>query len=144
MVAASWQDRVDALGRGHCRRYDERTATMLGDGAELLNDEYGGDLRRLHEASESRDDLEELLQRFPGIGPAGAAIFCREAQAVWTDLWPYVDSKAQQGAKAVGLPMSPARLGRLVDRPNLPRLLAGCIDVASNRRTADEVRAAAR
>src|ERR1700704_6628680 len=25
----SWQDRVDALARGHSRRYDERTATML-------------------------------------------------------------------------------------------------------------------
>jgi len=33
MQQASWQDRVDALGRSHYRRYDERTATMLGDGA---------------------------------------------------------------------------------------------------------------
>src|SRR3954467_1990882 len=31
-----WQDRVDALGRGPYRRYDERTATMLGNGPELL------------------------------------------------------------------------------------------------------------
>ena len=31
MTEASWQDRVDALGRGHYRRYDERTATMLGN-----------------------------------------------------------------------------------------------------------------
>ncbi len=32
MSEASWQDRVDALGRGHYRRYDERTATMrLGE-----------------------------------------------------------------------------------------------------------------
>jgi hypothetical protein len=143
MAAASWQDRVDALGRGHYRRYDERTSTMLGDGAEQLIEEYGGDLRRLHEAAEGRNDVEELLQQFPGIGPAGAAIFCREAQAVWTDLWPYVDGKAQQGAKAVGLPKSPGRLARLVDRSDLPRLLAGCIDVASNRKAADAVRAAA-
>jgi hypothetical protein len=41
MAAATWQDRVDALGRGRYRRYDERTATMLGDGAEQLIDEYG-------------------------------------------------------------------------------------------------------
>jgi hypothetical protein len=143
MAAASWQDRVDALGRGHYRRYDERTSTMLGDGAEQLIEEYGGDLRRLHEAAEGRNDVEELLQQFPGIGPAGAAIFCREAQAVWTDLWPYVDGKAQQGANAVGLPKSPGRLARLVDRSDLPRLLAGCIDIASNRKAADAVRAAA-
>src|SRR5207244_13139581 len=30
MSEASWQGRVDALGRGHYRRYDERTAAMLG------------------------------------------------------------------------------------------------------------------
>ena len=30
MRDAGWQDRVDALGRGHYRRYDERTATELG------------------------------------------------------------------------------------------------------------------
>src|SRR5690625_182958 len=35
MADATWQQRVDALGRGHYRRYDEKTATMLGDGAEL-------------------------------------------------------------------------------------------------------------
>src|SRR5580658_3019082 len=37
MSEAGWQDRVDALGRGHYRRYDERTATMLGDSADLLS-----------------------------------------------------------------------------------------------------------
>src|SRR4051812_32817652 len=30
MAGASWQDRVDALGRGHYVRYDESTATALG------------------------------------------------------------------------------------------------------------------
>ncbi|HEY0696513.1 MAG TPA: hypothetical protein VGD43_01745, partial [Micromonospora sp.] len=45
MLDASWQDRVDALGRGHYRRYDERTATMLGDGARLCLHRWRGDLR---------------------------------------------------------------------------------------------------
>src|SRR5580700_10455201 len=49
MSEASWQDRVDALGRGHYRRYDERTATMLGDGAELLTGKWHGDLRKLRD-----------------------------------------------------------------------------------------------
>src|SRR5258705_2765836 len=43
MSEASWQDRVDALGRGHYRRYDERTATMLADSAELLARECHGE-----------------------------------------------------------------------------------------------------
>ena len=33
MRAASWRQRVQALGRGGYKRYDERTSTMLGDGA---------------------------------------------------------------------------------------------------------------
>jgi hypothetical protein len=143
MAAATWQDRVDALGRGRYRRYDERTATMLGDGAEQLIDEYGGDLRRLHEQAGDRTEVEELLQQFPGIGPSGAAIFCREAQVVWPDLAPYVDAKARDGAKAVGLPSSPERLASLVDRHDLPGLLAACVDVSRSQRAADEVTSAA-
>lgn len=45
MAYADWQQRVDALGRGGYRRYDERTATQLGDGAELLLDRWAGDLQ---------------------------------------------------------------------------------------------------
>ena len=142
MADATWQERVDALGRGHYRRYDERTSTMLGAGAERLRDEYNGDLRRLHDRAADRSEVEELLQEFPGIGPSGTAIFCREVQTVWPDVWPYVDDKALKGAKALGLPDDPDRLANLVDRPDLPRLLAGCIDAATSREVADDVRAA--
>ncbi|MDP9443373.1 MAG: endonuclease, partial [Actinomycetota bacterium] len=114
MAEATWQDRVDALGRGHYRRYDERTATMLGQGAELLLREYGGDLRRLHQQGADTAAVEEALQRFPGIGPTGAAIFCREAQGVWRDLAPYVDERAADGAARLGLPRSASRLVALV------------------------------
>src|ERR1700678_4788829 len=49
MSEASWRDGGDALGRGHYRRYDERTATMLGDCADLLSVKWHGDLRRLRD-----------------------------------------------------------------------------------------------
>jgi hypothetical protein len=29
MIEATWPDRVDTLGRGHCKRYDESTAGLL-------------------------------------------------------------------------------------------------------------------
>jgi hypothetical protein len=48
MRGSTWQQRVDALGRAHHVRYDESTATSLGDGAQLLLDDWHGDLRRLH------------------------------------------------------------------------------------------------
>ncbi|MEU2132877.1 endonuclease [Streptomyces sp. NPDC018352] len=116
MAGATWQQRVDALGEGGYRRYDERTATQLGEGARLLLADYGGDLRRLRE--EADGDLDVLragLRRTPGIGPAGADIFVREVQAVWPEVAPFVDGKALQGAERLGLPASPAKLVELVE-----------------------------
>jgi hypothetical protein len=47
MAELTWQRRVDALGRAHHKRYDERTSTMLGQVAEHALESYRGDLRRL-------------------------------------------------------------------------------------------------
>ena len=47
MRDATWQQRVDALGRAHYRRYDESTSTKLAEGADWLLATYAGDLRRL-------------------------------------------------------------------------------------------------
>src|SRR2546429_8072677 len=94
MSEASWQDRVDALGRGHYQRYDERTATMLGDGAELLTGKWHGDLRKLRDdADGGADGIASRLTEFPGIGPTGADIFLREVQSVWTDIRPVLRRK---------------------------------------------------
>jgi endonuclease III len=127
MQESTWQQRVDALGRGHYRRYDERTASQLGELAEAVNERYGGDLRRLHENAE---DVEEALQEFKGIGPAGAAIFCREVQGVWEELAPYLDDLATAGAARLGLPSRSDTLSDLVPRQDLPRLVAGCVRAA--------------
>lgn len=73
MAEAGRQRRVDALGRGGYRRYDERTASQLGDGAQLLTDRWGGDLRRMRkEADGDVGELRRLLQEVPGLGPSGA------------------------------------------------------------------------
>src|SRR5215211_287882 len=99
MRDATWQQRVDALGRGHYRRYDERTSTMMGECAEFAIERYRGDLRRLREEASGPDDVGRLLQEFKGIGPTGAAIFCRELQGVWPELAPFVDDIAAKGAR---------------------------------------------
>lgn len=142
MREASWQDRVDALGRGYYRRYDERTATMLGYAAELLRQRWSDDLRKLH--SEGGDDagrLESLLTEFPGIGPAGAAIFLREVQGVWPGIVPYLDKKALDGARKVGLPASPESLAALAgNNSRLPQLAAALIRVSLSRTAEDGIR----
>lgn len=143
MREASWQDRVDALGRGHYRRYDERTATMLGEAAALCQDRWKGDLRRLHrEAAGDTDRLRSLLTDFPGIGPTGADIFLREAQAVWLDVTPFIDGKVVDGAKRLGLPTSPGTLAGLASKKRLPNLASALVRVARDRKVADEVRQA--
>ncbi len=129
MMAATWQQRVDALGRGRYRRYDERTATQLGDGAQLQLDDYRGDVRRLRDEHQP-GKVSGHLQQFPGIGPTGAAIFCREAQGLWPELAPTLDDKVIQGAERLGLPTSPGRLAALVEIDDLPRLAAGCVRAA--------------
>ncbi|MDX3685706.1 MULTISPECIES: endonuclease [unclassified Streptomyces] len=127
MADATWQERVDALGEGGYRRYDERTATQLGDGALLLLDTYGGDLRRLRrEADGDMDTLRAGLRRFPGIGPAGADIFLREVQTVWPEASPYLDAKALQGAERLGLPATPDKLVRLAKGED-PAVLAAAL-----------------
>jgi endonuclease III len=139
MAQADWQERVDALGRGGYRRYDERTATQLGEAAELLNERWGGDLRRLRrEADGKLSELRHLLQEFPGIGPAGADIFLREVQGVWPEAAPYLDAKALQGAERLKLPKAPGRLTELAGRTDPAVLAAALVRAAVDKDVAED------
>ncbi|MEV5020101.1 endonuclease [Streptomyces sp. NPDC053780] len=139
MADADWQERVDALGRGGYRRYDERTATQLGEAAELLTERWGGDLRRLRE--EADGDLAEvrrLLREFPGVGPTGADIFLREAQLVWPEAGPTLDRKALQGAERLGLPSAPDRLLGLAGTTEPAVLAAALVRAAVDKDVAED------
>ncbi|MER6628602.1 endonuclease [Streptomyces sp. NPDC000987] len=139
MAAADWQERVDALGRGGYRRYDERTATQLGDGAELLIERWGGDLRRMRaEAHGEAAGLRRLLQEVPGMGPTGADIFLREVQDVWPETAPYLDRKALAGAERLGLPADPDRLVELAGDVRPAVLAAGLVRAALDKEVAED------
>ncbi|GAA4542750.1 MULTISPECIES: endonuclease [Streptomyces] len=139
MAEAGWQQRVDALGRGGYRRYDERTATQLGDAAGLLSERWGGDLRRLRREADGKvSELRRLLQEFPGIGPAGADIFLREAQGVWPEAAPYLDTKALQGAERLDLPKDPERLTDLAGDTDPAVLAAALVRAALDKGVAED------
>ncbi|MEJ8672095.1 endonuclease [Streptomyces sp. MS1.AVA.1] len=139
MAGADWQERVDALGRGGYRRYDERTATQLGEGAELLNDRWGGDLRRLRkEADGDVAELRSLLREFPGMGPACADIFLREAQRVWPEVAPYLDAKALSGAERLGLPKDPERVAGLAGNAEPAVLAAALVRASLDKEVAED------
>jgi len=146
MSEASWQDRVDALGRGHYRRYDERTATMLGDSAELLSAKWHGDLRRLRDESEGgARAIASRLTEFPGMGPVGASIFLREVQDVWPAVAPYVDAKVTSGAHRLRIPADRESLAGLLAGSGQPaRLAAALVRVSLSQRAASEITACVR
>lgn len=144
MCDATWQQRVDALDRGHYARYDESTSTALGKGAQLLIDRYHGDLRRMRTKADGDIDLlQEKLTELSRLGPVGADIFCREVQLVWPELRPFFDTKALAGAEKLGLPTDPDRLARLVDGHELARLAAALVRATLDRALAAEITKAA-
>ena len=145
MRQASWQDRVDALGRGHYRRYDESTATKLDDEAKLLLERWDGDLRNLrHEADGDPKRIHDLLQEFKGIGPTGADIFLREVQGVWPEVAPYVDSRVREGASLVHLPTSADELAALAGSTDeLTRLASALVRVSHQEDAAEQILAGA-
>ena len=118
---------IDAFGRAHYVRYDESSATRLTEIAQLVVDEYSGDLREI--ARRSDDDIaaaKRMLKKFKGIGDTGADIYLREVQDVWPWVRPYFDKRAARAAKALGLPSDPTTLGALAARANA-RLAAALV-----------------
>jgi endonuclease III len=130
MAQASWQERVDVLTSQGYKRYDESASRMLGDSANLVIDEYKGDLRRLREAAEyDREREKTLLQAFPGIGDVSADIFLREIQATWHEVFPYADARVRAAARRLGLTDSPSALASLTSHKDFPRLAAALIRI---------------
>lgn len=140
MASSSWEDRARTLNESGYARYDERTASQLGDACDLLLERYDGDLRQLRQAAgEDPEREKELLQEVKGIGPTGADIFLREAQSAWPELVPYVDDRTRDEAKQLGLPTDPTGLAGLVSDKDVPRLVAALVRTRLER-DADTVR----
>lgn len=84
ILAAGWDFLVNPIMReGGYVRYDERTSRQLLKDCEMLENDYGGSLKRLHAEAKNESDLEGRLQRFYGVGPVTANIFLRELRAIW-------------------------------------------------------------
>lgn len=128
MAAASWQQRVAALGAGGYARYDESTSTYLGEAAELVRDRYDGDLRGLRAAAAGdREHVRALLQEVKGIGGVGADIFVRDVQAIWGELRPFADRPALEAAEHLGLGSSASELADLCGTEDLSTVSAALI-----------------
>ena len=116
------------LNRHGYARYDERTAAMLGDACELLLDRYRGDLCRLRaEAGQDPRQERRLLTEVKGLGEVGVDIFFREAQVAWEELFPFVDRRAAQAARRLGLDADPEALASDRNPKTFARLVAALV-----------------
>jgi hypothetical protein len=80
------------------------------------------------EAGRDPDEERRLLQQFSGIGPVGAAIFSREVQAVWDEVYPFADQRALRVAADLGLGADVTALRRCTtDAADLARLVAALV-----------------
>jgi hypothetical protein len=130
LAQSTWDQRVEALNRAGYTRYQERTATMLGELTSHLLERWKGDLRRLRDEAGRDPKVErELLQEFKGVGDVGVDIFFREAQATWSELFPFADRRALDAAGRLKLPKDPERLAELAGEKDYPRLVAALVRV---------------
>ena len=121
---------MKALNEAGYTRYQERTATMLGDLADQLRERYGGDLRKLREEAERDPKAERrLLKQFKGLGDVGVDIFFREVQVAWEELAPFADRRALDAAARLKLPKEPRKLAQLAGGHDYPRLVAALVRV---------------
>lgn len=128
LADATWKERVRTLNASGYARFDERTATMLGETCEILLDRYGGDLRRLREEAERDPERERsLLKEFKGIGDVGVDIFFRETQAVWDELRPFASGRPLDAARRLDLGTDAKALAGLVSERDLPRLVTALV-----------------
>jgi endonuclease III len=143
MAEATWEDRTKVLNRAGYARYDESTSRRLAATCRRVEDVYGGDVRRIRDAAGMDPAVEsKLLQDFDGIGPVGADIFLREAQAAWPELVPHIDDRVRETARRLGLPSDPGELAGLVDRDDVPRLVAALVRARLDH-DVDDIRAEA-
>jgi hypothetical protein len=129
MAGSTWDQRVTELNQAGYARYQERTATMLGDLSEFVLERWQGDLRKLREEAERGPRQERiLLKEVKGLGDVGVDIFFREVQLIWPEVAPFADRRALRTSQRLGLGGSAQELRRLVDADaEFTRLVAALV-----------------
>jgi hypothetical protein len=131
MAESSWDERVAALNDAGYTRYQERTATMLGDTVQLVLDRWDGDLRKLRDEAGREPRRERtLLKQAKGLGDVGVDIFFREVQVGWNELIPFADKRALAAARRIELGADARELRRLArDDREFARIVAALVRV---------------
>ena len=128
LAQSTWEQRVAALNDAGYTRYQERTATMLGDMTEHLLERWDGDLRKLRREAECEPQRERrLLKEFKGMGDVGIDIFFREVQVAWDELFAFADRRALGAAERLNLGKDPKALVKLAGEQRFAPLVAALV-----------------
>ncbi|KAI2781314.1 hypothetical protein F4815DRAFT_467100 [Daldinia loculata] len=101
---SSWEERTEVLTEGGYTHYRQKTATMMGDLAQLVEDKYEGDLNTILKlTSEDPTKIRAELKNIKGLGDVGINIFFDTAQHIWTCLAPFIDPRSLKTAEAIGI-----------------------------------------
>jgi hypothetical protein len=104
ILKKGWDGLVQLLDEGGYARYDFKTATKLLETAQALEEQYGGNLNRLHGAARDHPDLENRIQSLAkGIGPVTTNIFLREMRGIWEKAEPLPGGLCTAAARSLGL-----------------------------------------
>jgi len=93
------------LREGRYVRYDFKTSTKILKIYETLIRGYAGSLKKLHEESKDKKDLEKRLSDFYGIGPVTVNIFLRELRPYWKKADPEPLPAVRKIAKKLSIPL---------------------------------------
>ena len=111
---SSWQERTEVLTEGGYTHYREKTATELGELAELIRNHYDGDLNNLLQSAKDgskgpedtatiRHIVRDGISDIKGVGGVALDIFCDTCQGVWHELAPFLDARSQKTAEQIGV-----------------------------------------
>ena len=124
---SSWEERTEVLTEGGYTHYREKTATELGELAQLVRHKYDGDLNNLLQKAKEENSGEEGdadafrsavrggLSEIKGIGGVALDVFCDTAQSAWHELAPFLDPRSQKTAAAIGISPDAAELFKAVN-----------------------------
>ncbi len=98
-----WQRLVALLDAGGYARYDFRTATRLQTLAEVVGNQFGGDVGEIGRRYTDPAALVAHLNELPGWGPVTVGLFLRELRGVWPGAQLTFDPRASDAARHLDL-----------------------------------------
>ncbi|MDI6890793.1 MAG: hypothetical protein QMC83_07650 [Thermodesulfovibrionales bacterium] len=129
ILEAGWDFLVDPIMReGGYVRYDFKTSTKILKICGTFIKEYDGSLKKLHDESKDKNDLENRLLDFYGIGPVTMNIFLRELRPYWEKADPEPLPIVRKIAQKLGIALN--KYGR--KSPTFARIEAGLIRLRRN------------